>query len=419
MRLKGLDPPDDSSDSEGEDNKEREPEVEEVLADRSMFTKFIETGCGADLTRLPLKYLAPGTVMHLYHDCCSALGPNKMSYTTFNRTWKQFKDILRFRDKSDFADCDVCCELKKNLKESRKDIKSGYGSLLEATQKLQEHYREVGMSRDMEEALRSMPPTSPKPVLVIATDGMDQSHWSLPRLRGFRGPKKFSNPSVRRPKCKVQGIWAFYFGVHFFVADATQPHDSNLTCEVVSRCLEHCKQVAQKRNIPMPADMVIFVDNTPRENKNSTVLTFMALLQARQMFRSTGLLFHAKGHTHNILDQLYGIVSRAFQYTDHLQDVASVQQTIKEILNRPSLAKYFAGAEVEVTIIEGCRNWTPWLEQLGVNFTGGLREDITANHSFVFMWRSLGRCLVCFFWVVGGGFLHFSCSLSSKKILAF
>lgn len=389
-RLQGLDPQgDDSSDSESVDKEEEE--VQEGLADRSMFTKFIETGCGAELNNLPLKYLAPGTVTHLYHDCCSSLGPNKMSYSTFNRTWKLFKDILRFRAKSDFADCDVCCELKKEVKESKKD-KRGYGSLLEATQRLQEHYREVALSRDLEEALRTLPPTCPKPCLVICTDGMDQSHWSLPRLRGFRGPKRFSNPSVKRPKCKVQGIWCFFFEVHFFIADATQPHDSSLTCEVIARCLEHCKQVAAKRSLPMPTDMTVFVDNTPRENKNTTVLAFIALLQSRHMFRSTGLLFHCKGHTHNILDQLYGIVSRAFQYQDQLQDLDAVRETIKEILNRPSLSKYFAGAEVRVSIIDGCRDWATWLSRLGVNFTGGLREDILANHAFVFLWRLLGRC---------------------------
>ena len=107
------------------------------------------------------------------------------------------------------------------------------------------------------------------------------------------------------------------------------------------------------------------------------------------MFRSTGLLFHCKGHTHNILDQLYGIVSRTFQFQDYLPDLDSVRESIKEILNRPSLAKYFSGAEVNVTIIEGCRNWASWLDELGVNFLGGLRDDCTANHAFVFMWRIL------------------------------
>lgn len=383
-----MEPQEDSSDSDIDHNEADGEEQEEVLADRSMFTRFIETGCGSDLKKLPLKYLAPGSVTHLYHDCCASLGPNKMSFSTFNRTWKLFKGVLRFRGKSDFADCDRCCELKKQVKDSRKD-KAGYSSLLQATEQLQQHYKEISMSRDIEEALRSMPPTCPKPILVICTDGMDQSHWSLPRLRGFRGAKRFSTPNLRRPRAKVQGTWCFYFGVHFFIAHHTQPHDSNLTAEVLARALEHCRCVAAKRAIEIPKELCVFVDNTPRENKNGTMLAYIALLQARQMFKTTSLLFHPKGHTHNILDQLYGIVSRAFQYQDDLLDLESVRQAIRQILNRPSLSKYFSGAEVDVSIIEGCRDWASWLCKLGVNFTGGLREDITANHAFVFMWRSL------------------------------
>ena len=129
------------------------------------------------------------------------------------------------------------------------------------------------------------------------------------------------------------------------------------------------------QEIKLPSDMVIFCDNTPRENKNTAVLTYMGLLQARHMFSSTGLLFPSKGHTHNILDQLFGIVSRAFQYTDQLQDLHSVRESIKEILNRPSLSRYFQGAEVDVSMVEGCRDWASWLDKLGVNFTGGLKES--------------------------------------------
>ena len=118
--------------------------------------------------------------------------------------------------------------------------------------RLQNHYKEVAMSRELEETLRSMPPTAPKPILVLVTDGMDQSHWALPRLKGFRGAKRFSNPQIKRPRAKVHAVWCFYWGVHFFVTDSTQPHDSNLTIEVLSRCLEHCQMVSRKKALPLP-----------------------------------------------------------------------------------------------------------------------------------------------------------------------
>jgi len=62
-RLQGFEVEDSSSDSDVHHDEEQL--AEEILADRSMFTRFIETGCGAELSNLPLKYLAPGTATHL------------------------------------------------------------------------------------------------------------------------------------------------------------------------------------------------------------------------------------------------------------------------------------------------------------------------------------------------------------------
>jgi hypothetical protein len=39
---------------------------------------------------------------------------------------------------------------------------------------------------------------------------------------------------------------------------------------------------------------------------------------ARNMFNMTAI--HEKGHTHNILDQCYGIIARCFQSVDSLED---------------------------------------------------------------------------------------------------
>ena len=117
-----------------------------------------------------------------------------------------------------------------------------------------------------------MPPSSSKPVLFICTDGMDQSHWCIPRLRQFRGPKKLDGPGVKRPKCKCQGVWAFYHGLHMYVADANQPHDACMTCECIARTLEQCKIISEQRGQPLSAELVVMTDNTCRENKNSCLM---------------------------------------------------------------------------------------------------------------------------------------------------
>ena len=76
----------------------------------------------------------------------------------------------------------------------------------------------------------------PHPVLCIMTDGMDQAHWSIPRMRGLRGPKSWGK--YFRPRVKVVGVWVFFLGVYFFLGDQTQAHDSNMTIEVIARALD-------------------------------------------------------------------------------------------------------------------------------------------------------------------------------------
>eukprot|EP00438_Fugacium_kawagutii_P009051 Skav228091 [mRNA] locus=scaffold7142:3162:3356:- [translate_table: standard] len=41
-----------------------------------------------------------------------------VSYSTFRRAWGSFKHCLRFRQPSDFADCETCTELKKMIQEA-------------------------------------------------------------------------------------------------------------------------------------------------------------------------------------------------------------------------------------------------------------------------------------------------------------
>ena len=378
---------DDSSSSESECDTAPPPQdlkPEELLADTSFFTRYIKSGMGVNLDELPLRYLAPGSVSDLHRDFQAAGG--QVSFTTFNRCWKEFASVLRFRSKGDFAECDYCADYKQAIKEAKKE---GHIQLLEALRQLQEHYHHVAMSRQLEETLRSSPPNLANPVLAVLTDGMDQSHWSLPRVKGWSGAKRLSSPSCKRPRLKVQGVWVFYFGCHMFLADSCQPHDSSMVCECLARALEHIQTVAKRRSLPVPTELAVVADNTVREAKNCCMILFLAALQSRGMFQTTSLVNHLKGHTHNILDQMFGVLSRQMQFIDFLPDIYAVAHEIKKMLSRPSLAKFLAGAEPVVEVLESVRDWQAYLKELNISIGGGLNRDVTANHTFLFVYRAL------------------------------
>ena len=125
--------------------------------------------------------------------------------------------------------------------------------------------------------------------------------------------------------------------VHFLVADQNQPHDAAFTAEALLQCVERVKERSRLENKALPKTCVIVADNTVRENKNNTMLTLLSFIVMKAMFEMFVFFPHRKGHTHNRLDQLYGVIPRLFQNTDILQDLDAVISEIEQILKRPSL----------------------------------------------------------------------------------
>ncbi|CAE7219733.1 unnamed protein product [Symbiodinium sp. CCMP2592] len=360
----------------------------DVIAEVSHFTKYISSGLGSDLSGLPVRFLPPGNVSELYVDFCSSFTDQARvpSFACFGKAFTDISHILKFRPKGEFTECDVCEALKAKIKDAQQ---RDMASLVSATHELRLHYHNVGVSRDLEEALRLLPPDGPKAMLVMMTDGMDQAHWSVPRLPGWKAGKQFS--TLHRPRCIVQGCWVFHYGLHFIVADKTQPHDSNFVVETVARALEHVHRTAVRLGRPLPREFVLWTDNTTRENKNNTLLAFMSLLIHRGVFSLSCVSCHIEGHTHNILDQLFGIIARSFQYVDKLEDIWAVIDELRRILKKPSLRQFLGGAEVDVTVecMEGCRHWAKYLEELQVRLDGGLLSvgETPSNHMFLWMHR--------------------------------
>ena len=64
----------------------------------------------------------------------------------------------------------------------------------------------------------------------------------------------------------------------------------------------------EAQGIPMPEHLWVQADNTPSQAKNSTVLEYLSVLVRRHKFRTVTLNFLQVGHTHEDIDQLFGIL---------------------------------------------------------------------------------------------------------------
>ncbi|CAE7749170.1 unnamed protein product [Symbiodinium sp. CCMP2456] len=96
----------------------------------------------------------------------------------YNEKWSS---RLKFRDASEFPECDDCYRLKDLVKK------------MTYVAEYKRHIESVQQDRNLEQLLQAeCLGTSPRAILFVQTDGMDQAKWSIPRL-GDKQPKKTSS----------------------------------------------------------------------------------------------------------------------------------------------------------------------------------------------------------------------------------
>lgn len=170
--------------------------------------------------------------------------------------------------------------------------------------------------------------------------------------------------------------------------DESCPHGSATVAEIVAQALEQVWDICKKRGTCFPSSVILLGDNTVRELKNQYMLQYMSNLIARRKIRMGGILFLRKSHTHDKIDQLWGLLARRISNTDTLLDPESTIEVITKELQRPGIRQWIGSTtELHISKLNATRNWRDNWKTQGVALEGGLLEDATANHSFVMMSR--------------------------------
>ena len=101
-----------------------------------------------------------------------------LRYTTFNKVYKErWSDILRFRARSLFTSCEVCCAFKAQLQDRSLTFEQKLGCL----QGYRSHLHDQYCDRTVIWTLQSEGSDPRSSILLICTDGLDQAKFSLPR----------------------------------------------------------------------------------------------------------------------------------------------------------------------------------------------------------------------------------------------
>ncbi|CAE6916147.1 unnamed protein product [Symbiodinium sp. CCMP2456] len=221
-------------------------------------------------------------------------------------------------------------------------------------------------------------------ILCIQLDGMDQGKYALPRDPELRTSAAMS--SVYRPRIKLHGVWCFGYTLQLFLLDEPTKHDSNCIQECLARTLERVSQLCEEKGEQMPRNLSVWGDNTVRELKNQHLLKYFSFLVAKTKFRSTAMCNLRKSHSHDRIDQLWGIFARRVQLCQHLQTPEDILECLLDEVRKPSLQEWI-GSEVQICRLNAVRSWSEHWAPAGMQYAGGLKEDAHANHCFLLSQR--------------------------------
>lgn len=171
---------------------------------------------------------------------------------------------------------------------------------------LQTHNLHQSAQRITEALIRQEAWNDPNKLLCISIDGMTQRTTESPKLAALSAVKELNGDGAR-VTFHLISVLAYGFSEQPMICGVFKdlPHDSNMICSCLLQVLLKIKETKGF----LSKELFVIADNTTRENKNHTVLSWLALLVATRVFEKTSIGFLMVGHTHGKNDQVHSRIS--------------------------------------------------------------------------------------------------------------
>ena len=161
---------------------------------------------------------------------------------------------------------------------------------------------------------------------------------------------------------------------------------SEYVVEVIARALSRVCAKRCKNGRRHAEHLWIQCDNASGENKNQWMTRFAGVLVDRGLFETVVIGFLRKGHTHEDLDAIFGVLSG---HVGSQLAWNSPDEMLEHVHRR--MTAHLRPLDVHAGVLDQVRNWKEWLEPLDdikssrgvVNITG-----VDAAHWFCFCRRS-------------------------------
>ena len=306
------------------------------------------------------QFSAPSEAADVTYDLYKkSFGDQALKKTRFKALLKVFKKaFVHDSGKSNHGHCDECQRLKEGIKMYR----AVPDARREWEDDLKDHKLTVDIERqEMDDAgARSI--LSPWEVLTIQVDAATQANFMLPRVKGT---KTKGAAAWTRLKQKIFGTFAFGAGSRIWLVPPCIKAGADLTITIV-----HLAVLAAlvDRGGVLPQELHLQLDNTSGDNKNEAMVLYAAwLVETGQVLR-VRLFFLPKGHTHILIDQLFGRITVGCRGKT-IPSVADLLRIISEQMARKSARKYsFKSAES----LQHTWSWTEFLRSARRHTIGGM-----------------------------------------------
>lgn len=257
-----------------------------------------------------VRHLPPGRLQDvylMYTAWSRAHGLDPASARTFRRVWRLqgWYKCLVFRKESTHSLCFTCGLLRQCIASA-----NTVDDHIRFCGQLHGHLRDQFRDRAVYWSIRSRA-RAEHDILSMICDGMDKSKFGIPQWVGGRVPKHTIADKNPRPNCSLYAVMAHGVRVDIYISNEGLSNGASFCADAFLRTLNLVWQQCQRNGTPFPLDLVLQGDNTTKEVKNSIISRAMALMAAAGVFRSASHMHLRVGHTHEDIDQLFGLIARS------------------------------------------------------------------------------------------------------------
>ena len=312
----------------------------------------------------------------------------QVSKSTFFRVWQSWKKFLPFKNRGQQSKCQICAELSyartdavdKTRKLELDAQKKAHLDVCMADRRVNVRGNRMASRAEVFEKAHN-----DGLFMKVQLDGMDQAKFSLPRLKRLVGTSMLSK--IWRPNIHVVGCVVFGMVECYYLMPPDCPKNASMNCTVLSKVLDVVAGLLRKMGIAygFPPSLVINVDNTPRESKNSHFGSFLGMLVAKRVFQNIQVEYMQVDHTHNELDQRFSTMAATIKAADHLEDMDDLCHWLTNHMKATS------DRSLHIEVLQNTHNFRDWLGAFDLHAQGLTSTHLEpfANH----VWRFTTRLL--------------------------